>query len=119
MLITLGCSKSPVLPLQLAHQVANADRVVLTDSNGLAPTRLEFRDAEAQNLVRAISVSSRMNMPRNSAPSCPGGMSLAFYSGTNFLAQVAGHDDHIHTPEGFYHDGSGALQKAWQAVYDH
>ncbi len=117
-LITYGCSKSPLSPLQFAQQIASADRVVLSDSNGLVAVRVEFSGAEAQKLVRAVAESRRINMRRGEAPSCPGGMYIGFYTGTNFLAQVAGHDDHFHTSEGFYHDASGALQTAWRAVND-
>src|ERR1041384_247983 len=116
MLITCGCS--PMSPVQFAQQIASADRVGLTDSNGLAAVRVEFSGAEARKLVRAVSESSKIKMSRNSAPSCPGGMYLAFYTGTNLLAQAAGHDDDFHIAERFYHDGSGALQTAWRAVYD-
>jgi len=112
-----GCSKSSPLPLQLAQQIATADRVLLTNHPS---SSLAFSGSEAQKLVRAVSESRKIKMPKDSAPSCPAGFSLQFYKGTNLLSQVEGHDNHFHTPEGdFYQDESGALQAAWQAVYDH
>ena len=111
--VLCGCSRAPQSPLDLARQIANADRVVLT--NPLSSTA-EFSGVAAQRLVQAISLAKKLKIGTYEEPSCPGGFYIKFYSGTNLLAQIAGHDDHFHTSEGYYHDSSGVLQAAWLAL---
>ena len=98
----------------LARQIANADRVVLT--NSLEHIKGEFSDTEAQKLIFAVSHSQIIPTVKGAEYNCPGGMYLGFYRGTNLLAQVPGHYDHFHISETFYHDGSGALHRAWNVL---
>ena len=115
MLISFGCSRAPLLPVELAQQIATADRVVLTD---YPSSSVEFVGAEAQNLLRAVSESKGQKLPKNTGLSCPGGVYLQFYRGTNLLAQVHGHDGHFVIDEVSYRDSSGLLQAAWKTVYE-
>jgi hypothetical protein len=103
---------------KLGQQISRPDRVVLIAFDVPAPLRAEFTGAEAQKLIRAVSQSKPIPTVKDSAPNCPGGMSIMFYKGTNLLTQVPGHDDHFHISETFYHDDSRALEAAWQAVYN-
>ncbi len=105
-----ACSKAPLLPVQLSHQIAGADRVVLTNSPS---SSVAFLGAEAQNLLRAVSESKGQRLRKSEALSCPGGFYLQFYRGTNLLAQVDGHDGHFVIDHVSYRDFSGVLQAAW------
>jgi hypothetical protein len=114
-LISFGCSKAPLLPVQLTQQIATADRVVLTN---YPSSSVEFLGAEAQNLVRAVSESKGQKLPKNTGLSCPVGVYLQFYRGTNLLAQVDGHDGHFVIDDVSFSDSSGVLQAAWKTVYE-
>jgi len=117
-LITFGCSKAPLSPVQVSQEIASADRVVLADSNGLAAVHVEFSGTEPQNLLRAVSKSKGQKLPKNTALSCPAGVYLQFYRGTNLLAQVHGHDGHFVIDDVSYRDSSGVLQAAWNTIYE-
>lgn len=114
-LIAFGCSKAPLSPAQLTQQIAAADRVVLTN---YPSSSVEFIGTEAQNLVRAVSESKGEKLPKNTSLSCPAGVYLQFYRGTNLLAQVHGHDGHFVIDDVSFSDSSGALQAAWKRVYE-
>jgi len=115
MLAAFGCSRPPLLPVHLAHQIATADRVVLTN---YPSTSVGFSGTEAQELIRAVSESKGQRMPKNSSSSCPAGVYLQFFRGTNILAQVHGHDGHFIVDQVSYSDRSGVLQSAWKTVYE-
>ena len=114
-LVLCGCSKNLPLPVQLAQQIAIADRVILTN---YPSSSLAFSGSDAQRILRAVSESKGLKMSKGEAPSCPVGFYFQFYRGTNLLLQLEGHDNHFHTSEGqFYQDDSGALLAAWQEVH--
>ncbi len=115
MLLCFGCSKAPLLPAQLTQQIASADRVVLTN---FPASSLAFSGAEAQKLIQAVSACRGEKLARNETVSCPAGVYLQFYRGTNLLAQVHGHDNHFIVDRIAYTDRSGALQAAWRGLYD-
>ena len=114
-LTSFGCSKAPLFPVQLTQQIATADRVMLTN---YPSSSVEFLGAEAQNLVRAVSESKGEKLPKNTGLSCPVGVYLQFYRGTNLLAQVDGHDGHFVINDVSFSDSSGVLQAAWKIVYE-
>src|SRR4051812_21093300 len=96
-----GCSKPPPSPSHLAQQIATADHVVLTNFS----SSLTFSNAEAQNLVQAVSHSKRRKMDKDTDVLCPSGFFLEFYNGTNLLARMPGHDNHFQAPDfDFYVD---------------
>jgi len=70
-LTSFGCSKAPLLPVELTQQTATADRVVLTN---YPSSSVEFLGAEAQNLLRAVSESKGQKLPKNTSLSCPAGV---------------------------------------------
>jgi hypothetical protein len=72
----------------------------------------------AQNLISAVSQSKGERLPEDAGLSCPSGVYLEFYRGTNLLAQVHGHDRHFVVGDVSYTDLSGVLQEAWNAVYE-
>jgi hypothetical protein len=115
LLAAFGCSKPPFLPVQLAQQIAAADRVVLTN---YPSTSVEFSGTEAQGLIRAVLESKGQRMPRNSSSSCPAGVYLQFFRGTNLLAQVHGHDNHFIVDQVSYTDWSRVLQSSWNTLYE-
>ena len=114
-LTLFGCTKAPLLPLQLTKQIAAANRVVLTNYPSSA---VEFSGAEAQNLLRAVSQSEGQKLSKDTGLSCPVGVYLEFYRGTNLLAQVHGHDRHFVVDDVSYRDSSGVLQAAWETLYE-
>lgn len=124
LVLLMSCSPGSLYtnesPVALSKQIAAADRVLLTDSNGLAPVHVEFSGTNAQELVRAVSGSKKIktSKDKDTGSGCPGGVYISFYTGTNLLAQLPAHEDHFHTYEGIYHDGTGALQTAWKPVYE-
>src|SRR5215471_11705226 len=114
-LTSFGCSKAPLLPMELTQQIATADRVVLTN---YPSWRVEFLGAEAQNLICAVSESKGQKLLKNASLSCPAGFYLQFYRGTNLLAQIDGHDSHFVIDDVSYRDSSGVLHAAWRTVYE-
>ena len=107
-----GCSRTPA---NLAHKIADADRVVAEFAAGSSAVSNSFSGKEARQLVKVVSrakLDSHQDQELNAAAGC----SLLFYKGTNLLARVGIYKKYLWSEEGRFVETSGAVEEAYDEV---
>lgn len=103
--VLFGCSR-PVLPVKLASQIVDADRVVVSDWADCY--RISLTNDDVSKLVRAVSSAKRERLPCSCIYACQ----IDFYKGTNWLGVIHSQSHGFLTDEGepAYSDDTGVLK---------
>ena len=113
----LGVCSGSAQTNALAHLIANADHIVIT--NRLANFEEKYRGfsltisgEHARNIVRVVS-SAELGGPCKCIPE----WGISFYRETNFLADVQLGGDYFVFEEQWYYDHSGVLERFSSELY--